>query len=42
MNDESILKEINEIVFPTPKHAAILGIIAIPNCFQTKTTQLEA
>jgi len=43
MNDEHF-EEINEIVFPTPKHAAsILGIdTKFPTVFQTKTTQLEA
>ena len=43
MNDEHF-EEINEIVFPTPEHAAsILGIdTKFPTVFQTKTTQLEA
>jgi len=43
MNDEHF-EEINEIVFPTPEHAAsILGIdTQFPTVFQTRTTKLEA
>ncbi len=43
MNDEHF-EEINEIVFPTPEHAAsVLGIDThFPTVFQTKTTKLEA
>ena len=43
MNDEHF-EEINEIVFPTPEHAAsILGIDAqFPTVLQTKTTKLES
>ena len=43
MNDEHF-EEINEIVFPTPEHAAsILGVDSqFPTVLQTKTTKLES
>ena len=42
MNDEHF-EEINEIVFPTPEHAAsILGIdTQFPTVFQTRTLSLK-